>query len=74
MHPLTSVMLLHSTLVKALHGARKGRSQRVDLEALRLKVLLLGGAPGVVLLGTPELQCTKGFCVTWNPLPSMHQV
>lgn len=37
----------------------KGRSQRVDLEALRLKVLLLGGAPGVVLLVTPDLQCTK---------------
>ena len=73
MHPLISVMLLHSTLVKALHGARKGRSQRVDLEALSLKVLLLGGAPGVVLLGTPGLQYTKGFCVTWNPLPSMHQ-
>ena len=59
MHPLTSVMLLHSTLVKALHGARKGRSQRVDLEALRLKALLLCGAPGVVLLVTPGLQCTK---------------
>ena len=37
----------------------EGRCQRVDLEALELKVLLLGGAPGVVLLGTPELQYTK---------------
>ena len=45
----------------------KGHSQRVDLEALRLKVLLLGGAPGAVLLVTPDFQYTKGFVLPGTP-------
>ena len=55
MHPLISVMLLQSTPVKALHGARKGRYQRGDLEALGPKVLLLGGCLEPLTFNAPSV-------------------